>query len=95
MPCYVEWLLLYLAVINIIGIIVTIHDKIAAKKNKWRISEKTLFILSALGAGVSVYITMLLIRHKTKHKRFMIGIPVILILELILIGALIRVKYNG
>ncbi len=93
MPWYIEWLILYLAVINIIGIIVTIHDKVAAKKNKWRISEKTLFVLSSIGAGISVYITMHIIRHKTKHKRFMIGIPVILIVELLLIiGIYIWVK---
>ncbi len=93
MPWYIEWLILYLVVINIIGIFVTIRDKVAAKKNKWRISEKTLFILSSIGAGVSVYITMHIIRHKTKHKRFMIGIPVILIIELFLIvGIFVWVK---
>ena len=96
MPWYIEWISLYLAVINIIGIIVTVHDKIAAKKNKWRVSEKALFILSAIGSGISVYITMILIRHKTKHKRFMIGIPLIVIIEIILIlGATIWVKANG
>ncbi len=85
MPWYAEWILFYLAIINIIGIIVTVHDKNAAKKNKWRVPEKTLFILSAIGSGISVYATMLLIRHKTKHKRFMIGIPLIIIVELALI----------
>lgn len=88
MPWYVEWLLLYLCFINIIGIIVTLHDKIAAKRNRWRVSEKTLFILSALGSAVSVYITMLIIRHKTKHKRFMIGIPAIIIAEILIVIAL-------
>ncbi len=88
MPWYVEWLLLYLCFINIIGIIVTVHDKIAAKRNRWRVSEKTLFILSALGSAVSVYITMLIIRHKTKHKRFMIGIPAIIIAEILIVIAL-------
>lgn len=84
MPWYAEWLILYLIIINVVGIIVTVYDKLAAKKHNWRVKEKTLFILSAVGAGVSIYITMLLIRHKTKHKSFMIGIPVIIILELII-----------
>lgn len=85
MPWYIEWLLFYLVIINVISVIVTIHDKSAARKNKWRVSEKTLFILSAAGAGLSIYLTMHLIRHKTLHKRFMIGIPVIIVIELLLI----------
>ncbi|MBE6734791.1 MAG: DUF1294 domain-containing protein [Ruminococcaceae bacterium] len=85
MPWYIEWLLFYLVIINIISIIVTIYDKSAAKKNKWRVSEKTLFILSAAGAGLSIYLTMLTIRHKTLHKRFMIGIPAIIIIEIMII----------
>lgn len=85
MPWYAEWLLLYLLVVNIVGIIVTVYDKLAAERNKWRVRERTLFILSALGAGISVYITMLLIRHKTKHKSFMIGIPAITALELVIV----------
>ncbi|MBQ2944666.1 MAG: DUF1294 domain-containing protein [Ruminococcus sp.] len=96
MPWYLEWSLLYLAVINVIGCIVTVYDKICAKRNKWRVSEKTLFVLSAIGGGLSVYITMLLIRHKTKHKRFMVGIPVIIALELILIMVItVWVKLHG
>ncbi len=96
MPWYIEWCLFYFIIISIIGIIVTVHDKIAAKRNKWRVSEKTLFLISILGGGLAVYITMLIIRHKTKHKRFMIGIPIILISELILIsGIVIWVKLHG
>lgn len=96
MPWYLEWGLFYLAVISIIGAIVTVYDKICAKRNKWRVPEKTLFLLSAIGGGLSVYITMLLVRHKTKHKRFMIGIPVIIILEFIaVVGIVMWVKLHG
>lgn len=96
MPWYLEWGLFYLVVISIIGVFVTIHDKIAAKKNRWRVPEKTLFLISAFGGGLAVYVTMLLIRHKTKHKRFMIGIPVIIALELfLLIGIVLWVKLHG
>ena len=55
----------------------------------WRISEKALFILALLGGSVAEYFTMRLIRHKTLHKRFMIGLPVIIIIQLILIFILI------
>ena len=89
MPWYLEWGLFYLAVISIIGAIVTVYDKICAKRNKWRVPEKTLFLLSAIGGGLSVYITMLLVRHKTKHVKFTVGIPAILILQIALVLFLI------
>lgn len=96
MPWYLEWGLFYLIVISVVGCVVTVYDKICAKRNKWRIPEKTLFLLSAIGGGLSVYLTMLTIRHKTKHKRFMIGIPAIITLELLLvISILLWVKTNG
>ena len=75
---------LYLLVISIISIIVCIYDKKVSKKNKveLRVPEKNLLLLSAFGGGVAMYITMLTIRHKTKHKKFMIGIPAIIIAQL-------------
>lgn len=72
----------YLAAISLISIIVCIYDKIAAKHNpKHRTRESTLLLLSALGGSVAMLITMLLIRHKTRHAKFMVGIPVIIILQ--------------
>ena len=72
----------YLALISVISIIVCIYDKIAAKKlPKHRTRESTLLLLSAIGGSVAMLITMLLIRHKTKHSKFMIGIPLIIILQ--------------
>ena len=86
------WLILfgYIAVISLISIIVCIYDKKISKRNnvKLRIPEKTLFIWSALGGSLAMFITMKLIRHKTKHLSFMIGIPVIFILQVALIVAL-------
>lgn len=77
-------ILFYFMVINIISVIVTILDKLKAKYNKWRIPEKTLFILSAIGGAVGMYITMHLIHHKTKKMRFMVGIPLIFFAELLI-----------
>ena len=73
----------YLAVISVISIIVCIWDKKISKKNKveLRIPEAVLLLLSALGGSVAMFITMLLMRHKTKHVKFMLGIPVIMILQ--------------
>lgn len=81
-------ILVYFLVINIISVIVTIADKIKAKHNKWRVPEKTLLILSAIGGAVGMYITMHLIHHKTKKMKFMVGIPVIFFAELLVAGAL-------
>ena len=58
-------------------------DKLKAKKGSFRISEKALFLLALSGGIVAEYFTMRLIRHKTLHKRFMIGLPVIILLQLI------------
>ena len=86
------WLILaaYILVISLISIIVCIYDKKISKKNdvRLRIPEKTLFILSALGGSLAMFITMQLVRHKTKHVSFMVGIPVIFILQVALIVAL-------
>lgn len=77
-------ILFYFMVINIISVIVTILDKFKAKHGKWRTPEKTLFILSAIGGAVGMYITMHLIHHKTKKMRFMVGIPLIFFAELLI-----------
>lgn len=79
----------YILIISLISVVVTIKDKSCAKKGKWRVPEKTLFILSALGGSVAMYITMKAIRHKTQHKRFMIGIPLIMAAQAAIIVLLI------
>ena len=80
-------IILYLAAISLISVIVCIYDKVISKKNRveLRIPEKTLLILSALGGSVAMYIAMQVTHHKTKHAKFMIGIPVIMVLQVVLI----------
>ena len=85
---YLLWV--YLGIVNVAGFILPAVDKRRAKKDKWRIRESTLFIISALGGSVAMYISMRLFHHKTKHKRFMIGIPAIIVLQL---GAVFAVWY--
>ncbi|MBE6593565.1 MAG: DUF1294 domain-containing protein [Ruminococcaceae bacterium] len=82
--------IIYLAVISVISIIVCIYDKIAAKHNpKHRTREATLLLLSALGGSVAMFITMQIIRHKTKHVKFMLGIPLIIIVQVALVAAVL------
>ena len=84
----------YIVIISLISVIVCIYDKGISKKNKveLRVPEKTLMLLSAIGGSVAMYLTMLLIRHKTKHVKFMLGIPVIIALHAAIIYLLFH--YN-
>lgn len=87
-------LVTYLIVISVVSIIVCIYDKKISKKDRveLRTPEKSLLILSALGGGVAMFITMLLIRHKTKHVKFMLGIPLIIAVHAVIVYLLIH--YN-
>lgn len=86
--------LIYLLAINIVAISLTIYDKIASKKfRKNRIRENVLLLIGALGGAVSMYITMKLIRHKTLHKKFMTGLPIILILQIVFL--IYKFKFVG
>lgn len=77
-----NYFLLYLVAINIIGIAIMGIDKHKAKRQSWRVSEKTLFIVALLGGSIGVKIGMELFRHKTHHKQFVYGIPAIIILQI-------------
>lgn len=83
MPWYLVVIFIYLLVINLIAVILTIYDKKCAQQGRWRIPEATLLWISAFGGAVGMYITMKRIRHKTQKKKFMLGIPVIFMMELV------------
>lgn len=76
-------ILIYILIINILGFLMMFIDKRRAKKDRWRISESTLFMFTWLGGGIGTILGMYKFRHKTKKKKFTIGMPTILILELI------------
>ncbi len=78
------YFLFYLAVISIIAIILTVSDKRRAVKHKYRIRESVLLLFSALGGSVAMFITMLMIHHKTRHVKFMLGIPLIIVAQIAL-----------
>lgn len=71
----------YITVLSIISVIVTAHDKLSAESGGRRVPERTLLALSALGGSAVMLLMMCLIRHKTRHKKFMIGIPLIITLQ--------------
>lgn len=77
--------IIYLLLFNAIGFFIMLADKRKAIKNRWRIPEKTLFLIALAGGSVGALAGMHCFRHKTKHKSFTIGIPAILILQLALV----------
>ena len=84
-----QYIWIYIVVISLLAVILTVRDKDAAKKRRWRTRESTLLLVAALGGSLSMLLTMLSIRHKTKHAKFMVGIPVIIALQMIAIVVLI------
>lgn len=89
-----KWLLIYFAAISIFAVIITVYDKVRAVRHKWRVKESTLLIVAFLGGGAAMLLTMLIIRHKTRHKKFMIGIPVIILLHICAAYVFWRVFYG-
>lgn len=80
---------IYLILINLIGLGSMGADKAKAKRGAWRIPEKTLFFISLIGGSIGTWAGMYLFRHKTKHWYFVIGMPAILVLQVIAAGAAI------
>ncbi len=81
----VQNIIIYFIIINVFGFFIMWLDKRKAKKGAWRIPEKTLFIITALGGGIGTTAGMYVFRHKTQKIQFVIGFPFITILEIITI----------
>lgn len=84
-----RFLLLYLILINAVAFLLMLVDKQKARKNLWRIPERTLFLSALLGGSVGALLGMYTFRHKTRHLSFTLGMPAILIGQLILVGYLV------
>ncbi len=78
-------LLIYLLVISVVGFAMMGIDKRRAIKRQWRISERTLIITSFLGGGIGSFLGMLVFHHKTKHRKFIILLPISVIIIICLI----------
>lgn len=86
--------LLYIILINIIAFFIMYYDKQLAIKGKYRISEKTLFIIALFLGGIGIYLGMYTFRHKTKHLKFTVGIPILIILNIISVIYILRFILN-
>ena len=82
-----QYFIYYLIIINIIAFFLMGIDKKKAQNGAWRIPEKTLFFSAILGGSIGAIAGMQLFRHKTKHRTFVIGMPTILIVQILLAAA--------
>ena len=76
--------LLYLIIINAVGFLLMLADKLKAKRGVWRIPEATLMAIAAMGGSIGSLAGMYCLRHKTRHIKFTLGIPLILIAQILL-----------
>ena len=79
-----KYFAIYLLIVNAAGFLLMLIDKRKAIRHRWRIPEKTLFLTAAIGGSIGSIIGMYTFRHKTKHLQFTLGMPAILIVQLIL-----------
>lgn len=77
----------YLIAVSILAAVLTIYDKAAAKKHGFRISEATLLLCGVFFGAAAELFTMLIIRHKTRHIKFMLSLPLIILFQLVVIAA--------
>lgn len=80
-------LICYLILINLIAFFLMGIDKRKARTGAWRIPEKTLFLSAILGGSIGAIAGMQLFRHKTRHQSFVVGMPAILIVQILLAAA--------
>ena len=82
-----EWFIIYLATINILGFFAMGIDKERAQKKRWRIPEKTLLAIAVMGGGLGTWLGMYMFRHKTKHDYFVKIVSVLMVIQMALFFA--------
>lgn len=75
-------ILLYLLIVNAVSFLLMLTDKQKAKKKLWRIPESTLLLSAAIGGSIGSLAGMYTFRHKTRHLKFTLGVPVILVFQI-------------
>ncbi|QCX34589.1 DUF1294 domain-containing protein [Caloramator sp. E03] len=77
-----RFIVYYLILINLYAFFIMYFDKIKSRKGKWRVPESRLFIIASIFGSIGIYFGMYAFRHKTKHKKFTVGIPAIIIAQI-------------
>ena len=84
----------YLLIVNVAAFAVYGADKLRARQGRWRVPEKTLFLLAIIGGSVGALLGMRVFHHKTLHRSFRIGVPVILMLQILVpVGLWVYFRY--
>lgn len=86
----IYWIILYLLFVNLAALILFKRDKSLARKGKKRISEKTLFLSAILGGGFGGILGMYLFSHKTKKTAFILGLPLIAIINMVIVILIVK-----
>lgn len=87
-------IIIYLAILAVVSVALTVADKASAKRGGWRVPEATLMTVGLFGGALPMYVTMKTIRHKTKHKKFMIGLPLEIALHAAIVCACVYFSFN-
>ena len=88
MEVSLDWFVAWLLAAGVLAVLLTVWDKSRARRRAWRVSESTLWLVAALGGAAMMCLTMLIIGHKTLHRRFMIGLPLLLAVQMFALYAL-------
>ena len=81
-------MLIYLLAVNALGFAIMLYDKYMAKNNLWRVPEATLMGIAAIGGSVGCLLGMYTARHKTRKAKFIVGIPLLFILQAMIVAIL-------
>lgn len=85
MTLSMNWAVAWLVAASIVALLMTLWDKNRARRREWRVSESSLWLISLLGGSLAMFLTMLVVRHKTRHPQFMIGLPLLALIQAALI----------
>lgn len=77
--------ILYLIIVNITAFFMYLVDKVKAIKGRWRIPERTLIGIAVIGGSLGAFLSMNLFRHKTKHKKFTVTVPLLLVIQVVIV----------
>ena len=88
-----DWLTAWLVAASVLAVLLTVWDKSRACRHAWRVSESTLWLVALLGGAAAMCLSMLVIGHKTLHRRFMIGLPLLLAAQIAAVYLLWHTKW--
>lgn len=93
MELSIAWFVTWAVAVSLVAMLMTMWDKNRARRREWRVSESTLWLAALVGGAAAMFVTMFAIRHKTQHRSFMIGLPLLAAVQIIGVALLYRFGY--